>query len=265
MEKSQIWKEFWKKSLYIFFSLSGLVNSLITLHCSREQWRQGKMKKKKKDKGGELTYWWRWRCWWLIVVVLSVMKQSDCGSTPVLLLLCPEKQISFFFPSLLLFLLAFPPISVFVSSPSSFYLLFLFSLLFLSFWSPLSFYRPLFPSLYFVLFLSSILRLFFSSPWFSLSDPLKMFPLLSPCFFFFFKIFLSQQNSLLCSPFCSSLYLLPKCSPPPFVLVSLLSNLYFFSFSRPQILYSFVPSFLSCPLIFLSVCLLYLKSLYILH
>jgi hypothetical protein len=167
-------------------------------------------------------------------------------------------------------------------------LFFCFCLLFLL---SLSLFRPPRPSIFSFSFLScfclSDLLLLFIVPYFLLSilfcfSPLffdyfsllpgSLFLILSKCSpfyllvsFFFFKIFLSQQNSLLCSPFCSSLYLLPKCSPPLFVLVSLLSNLYFFSFSRPQILYSFVPSFLSCPFIFLSVCLLYLKSLYILH
>jgi hypothetical protein len=169
-------------------------------------------------------------------------------------------------------------------------LFFCFCLLFLL---SLSLFRPPRPSIFSFSFLScfclSDLLSLFIVPCFLLSilfcfSPLffdyfsllpgSLFLILSKCspfclpVSFFFKIFLSQQNSLLCSPFCSSLYLLPKCSPPLFVfvfLVSLLSNLYFFSFSRPQILYSFVPSFLSCPLIFFSVCLLYLKSLYILH
>ena len=153
--------------------------------------------------------------------------------------------------------LCFVPL-VLLSSLSLFSLVsvFLISSFFLS--SPISFSLFCSVSLLYssTIFLFSLVLSFWSS---------QNVPPFISLFLFFFKIFLSQQNSLLCSPFCSSLYLLPKCSPPLFVLVSLLSNLYFFSFSRPQILYSFVPSFLSCPLIFLSVCLLYLKSLYILH
>jgi hypothetical protein len=143
-------------------------------------------------------------------------------------------------------------------SPSSFCLLFLLSLQFLSFWSPLSFCHPLFPSLYSVLFLSSILRLFFSSPWFSLSDLLKMFPFLSHCFFFFQNLSLSTKLR----PMFPILFVSvssPKIFPtsfPFFFLVSLLFNLYFFSFSHPQILYSFIPPqkvSLVVPFIFLSV------------
>jgi hypothetical protein len=92
-----------------------------------------------------------------------------------------------------------------------------------------------------------------------------MFPLLSPCFFFFSKSFSLNKTPSYVPRFVRLCIFSQNVPHLLFVLVSLLSNLYFFSFSRPQILYSFVPSFLSCPLIFLSVCLLYLKSLYILH
>jgi len=146
-----------------------------------------------------------------------------------------QRHKSVFFPSLFLFLIALPPVFVFVSFLSSLCILFLlslfFSLSFLSFWSPLSFHRPLFPSLYSVLFLSFVLQLFFSSLWLSLSSPFKCSLF---CFLvsFFFKIFLSLQNSILCSPFCfsvSSSKISPTSFPFFFFCFSPLYSLFFFS------------------------------------
>ena len=122
---------------------------------------------------------WQWFC---------------CGSSS----LCRDISL-FFFPSLFLFFIALPPVSVFVSFLSSLCILFLlslfFSLSFLSFWSPLSFHRPLFPSLYSVLFLSFVLQLFFSSLWLSLSSPFKCSLFCFLVSFFFQNLSLSSKLS----------------------------------------------------------------------